>query len=617
MNTLLSREKVDSGSNYNFPDKMEIPRVPSSVFNLSHLVSGTLSNAGIIFPITWFEYMPTDRFKISIRHLIRVMPQVVPLMSRQRIFIHAFAIDYTDLQSDFNVLMSKGYSGNVVKKVAPLTADNIDPDVYNDGSGVVEPGSLADFLGLPQGVSYSDLIARGVSCLPFLAYEQIYKHYYMNKNYYIENRNWLPDDEETFRVNEDGVLASNTDDEHDKVYFGKLHYRDYPDDYFTSGLPFAQRGDRPLLSMSVASDEFFNFYDNYHSTANPLTVGFFNSTQNADDTYNVINNPAKLNLEAGQYFTDVVANNATGDSQNYSYGFVLPKTLLPSQPVNVGNSFGDSEAHDFALRQQDAYFNGAISKGKVNINIGADELRTLLSQQVELEKMARTDGSFNSFIKTFFGTNSSEKDPRPLYLGGTYSQISFTEVLQTSQSSTSSALGQIAGHGISIDNNGYLGDFTARNFGLIMIVATIMPDVYYSQGLEKKWTRSKQAEFFLPERAKLGLQPIKNEEIDFTGDTSQDNGLFAWQNPFDEFRYMQNRICGKLAQTTSKSFYPYTQARKFENPPTLSQSFAIADDVRKDYLFAYEEDAYLYQFSLDIRAVRPLPYKAIPNNFGF
>lgn len=613
MNTLLSREKVDSGSNYNFPDKMEIPRVPSSVFNLSHLVSGTLANAGIIFPISWFEYMPTDRFKISIRHLIRVMPQVVPLMSRQRIFIHAFAIDYTDLQSDFNVLMSKGYSGNVIKKIAPLTADNIDPDVYDSGSGVVEPGSLADFLGLPQGASYSDLIARGVSCLPFLAYEQIYKHYYMNKNYYIENRNWLPDDEETFRVNEDGVLASNTDNDHDKVYFGKLHYRDYPDDYFTSGLPFAQRGDRPTLKINLSEAKIFNFGETNPETGLggvPLSLFATQAHDNEDGTWTLRTYDYGNRSDSGRNYLFPYTNTDADSGP-----FVGPKQWGQSYDFDRQYQSGDDEI-EIAKLQSD-FFNNAVRTGGINVNIGADELRTLLNQQVELEKMARTDGSFNSFIKTFFGTNSSEKDPRPLYLGGTYSQISFTEVLQTSQSSASSALGQIAGHGISIDNNGYLGDFTARNYGLIMIIGTIMPDVYYSQGLEKKWTRSKQAEFYLPERAKLGLQPIKNEEIDFTGDTSQDNGLFAWQNPFDDLRYMQNRICGKLADPSSLSFYPYTQARKFENPPTLSQSFAVADDIRKDYLFAYQEDAYLYQFSLDIRAVRPLPYKAVPNNFGF
>ena len=150
MNTILSKEKVDSGSNYNFPDKMEIPKVPKSVFNLSHLVSGTLKNAGLIVPLFWCEYMPQDSFKLSVRHLIRVMPQVVPLLSRQRLFIHAFACDYTDLQSDFEVLMSRGYSGNRTLKIAPLTTDNIDSELVTPDSDtgdypVVEAGSLADF----------------------------------------------------------------------------------------------------------------------------------------------------------------------------------------------------------------------------------------------------------------------------------------------------------------------------------------------------------------------------------------------------------------------------------------------------------------------------------------
>lgn len=114
----------------------------------------------------------------------------------------------------------------------------------------------------------------------------------------------------------------------------------------------------------------------------------------------------------------------------------------------------------------------------------------------------------------------------------------------------------------------------------------------------------------------MGLQPVLNKEIMFNGDKPTDNDLFGYQNPFDDLRYMQNRIFGKIADFQNLSLSPYTQARHFENLPTLSQSFALANDVRKDYLFAPSEDAYLVQFSIECRAVRPLPYKPIPSNFG-
>lgn len=136
-------------------------------------------------------------------------------------------------------------------------------------------------------------------------------------------------------------------------------------------------------------------------------------------------------------------------------------------------------------KYQSEMFNAAIT-GSVATSIGLEELRQLTRAQVELEKMARTDGSYFEFGLTFFNTKmSTSRECKPVYIGGTYSSISFTEVLQTSASTVSSALGQIAGHGISIDNQGYIGNFQANDYGIIMIVGTIMPDVYYHQGLEK------------------------------------------------------------------------------------------------------------------------------------
>lgn len=139
-----------------------------------------------------------------------------------------------------------------------------------------------------------------------------------------------------------------------------------------------------------------------------------------------------------------------------------------------------------------------------------------------------------------------------------------------------------------------------------------MPDIYYSQGLSKLWTRSLQSEFYLPERARLGMQPLLNKELYFSGNSVQDNNLFAYQSAYDDYRYMASRISGKLADSANHSFFPYTQSRKFSSAPTFSKEFVEARDVRKDYLFAPSEVAYTAQFSIGVRAVRALPYRAVP-----
>lgn len=115
------------------------------------------------------------------------------------------------------------------------------------------------------------------------------------------------------------------------------------------------------------------------------------------------------------------------------------------------------------------------------------------------------------------------------------------------------------------------------------------------------------------------MQPILNYEVFLTSgtkDQADNNGLWAYNDPFDEFRSVPNRISGKIADLSNESFSPFTQSRIFDELPNWSREFSEASAVRKDYLAAPSEDAYSAQFDINIRAVRKLPYKAIPALFA-
>lgn len=557
----------DSGSNYSFYDHTEKAHPPRSVFDLSHLNSLTVPNAGVIVPIALLETMPDDDFDISVSALIRVLPQVVTLYSRQRIFIHAYYSRFQELWNDAETFMTKGYNGdtNLVRPSISLT--NFDTNVCGStGANTVAPDSLADYFGLPIGAKYSDLFAAGVSALPFMMYERIYRDYYMNKNFYTENKQWLPNDDGDLRLNTNGdiisVLNSPTIPTGDTpIAFGALHYRDWTQDYFTSAVPWPQRGTAAGIPLS--------------SGVTP-----------------VIGSASKGSVSISSSSSSRVGSLSISDNGSVSW-------------FNNGYSAGSFSTND----------NLVVDLSSVS-PITVNQLRTALIEQSEMETMARTDGSYSEFGLAFFGVRSkASRSYKPTYIGGNYQSMVFTEVLQTSATTTSagnaSPLGSQAGHGISA-KTGNIGHIYCDDFGYIMIVASIMPDTYYHQGLDRMWTRLTQNDMFLPDRAKLGMQAITNGELFFSGSLVNDRDVWAYQGRGDEYRYMQNKIHGKIADSTNASFYPYTQARTFSSLPGYSQDFARADDVRKDYLFSQVEDAYTAQFQINIRAVRPLPYKAVP-----
>ena len=575
-------DSADSGSNYSFGDKMMKPSLGRSGFDWSCLNSLTIANAGMLIPIFFDEVLPSSSYDIQIQALLRVLPQVVPLYSRQRLYAYAFGARYSDLFKDAGVYITKGFNGNTILKKPVLTADMLDPDLFPDGMDtVVTAGSLFDYMDLPIGKKLSEL--GEINALPFMMYVSIWKNYFMNKNLYINNRYWLPNDDSDFRLTLNNGVASNTTgvdgsaDGEPKVYFGSILYRDYPQDYFLSALPFAQRGETPKLNVSGKSPFIPLTYEDYPDISKAVTI-----TSNDVD-------PNHFSAIGTQVDNIISFSNSSSP------------TIMSGPFLRFYNKENWSTvAHEKRL--------GIYAQ----LGFTLDDFRQLAIAQQELERMARTDGSFFEFGLTFFGRSSKNAvDYRPQYIGGTYQNITFSEVLQTSSSTDASPLGSYGGHGIT-SLNGSLGHYETDEHGYIMIIASIMPDVYYSQGLDKKWTRLTQSEEFITGRDKMGLIPILNKELFVSGNATKDNDLFAYQNPFDEYRYKPSRIHGKIADPSSKSFFPYTQSRKFDSTPTYSRSFFKADDVRKDYLTAPTEDAYSAQFKFSIRAVEPLSYTGSP-----
>lgn len=612
-------EGFDSGSNYKFGDKMNRENNPRSLFDLSHLVTTTIPNAGPLIPLTYFECLPGDDHYITADALLRVMPQVVPLYSRQRLYIYAFYSRYSDLWNNWQVFIDKGYTGNVSKKIPVLKkainvqkqASGVDSSTLYTDEDVIKPDSLLDYLGLPIGASKASLFGStssatdfaNISALPLMMYLRIYRDYFMNKDEWINDRVLLPDDDSRFRLDDDGRLLSAKDasktiffdytqSSHESInditiegnyYLMGLLYHDYPNDYFTSAKPFTQRGSTPVIDKVIDTSQ--------------LGIEF------TDD---------KISFYSDVYGSTVYNIGATNDE------------TVQIGANNTSSSLGTINERLNKKLAEKISSSAKITGSNIGVKISLEDIRTLAIAQIELENMARTDGSYAQFGLTFFGeVSKAAHDYRPTFIGGTYKNISFTEVLQQSGStvpttaeSGNSPLGAYAGHGITGITKGDIGRIHCDDYGMIMIIGCIMPDVYYSQGLDRILTDSLQSDKYLPDRAKLGMQPIYNKELYYAGnngsDVGDDNYLWAYQSPFDYLRYIPNKIRGKIADPNNRSFRGYTQSRIFSNLVNWGRDFSEAKNVRKDYLFAPSEDAYTAQFSFNIRTVRELPYRAIP-----
>ena len=611
-----------SGSNYPFSDKMMSPQVQRSACDWSHSFVTTIPEAGALIPIFCDEVVAGSDYDINVEALIRVLPQVVPLYSTQRIYLDAFYVPYSSVWKNGLIYMSKGDTGNV-NLTKPSLKARVDWSVYEEGiyyapnnsNYVVQADDIFHFLGLPIGKKLSDF--GEINCLPLASYISIYRNYYMNRNVRLGDKDWFPDDPSDFRLNDTGTfISSRTENsfscsvivgynDGDNPYFPSninvnkgYFYRDYADDYFTSSLPFPQRGDAPTLKIkttaSISEQNLPLRWSSETDVLNFVNGALLGSYSNA---------PASIGSGSvsGEYKYSSTPDNV--NSMNFSIaddiGVTFDFSGVGQTPSSVGNYLAGVK-----LPSQDINL--------VGLQFTLDEFRQLAIAQQELERMARTDGSSSQFYYTFFGISPRRAvDYRPIYIGGTYKDLIFSEVVQQSASTEGSPLGSYAGHGIA-SLSGNCGSVHTDENGYIIIIASIMPDMYYTQGLSKMWTRNTQDEEFLPGRDKMGLVPIYNRELFVSGNSNVDGDLFAYQDSYEEFRYKDNRIGGKIADSSNKSFSPYTQARFFANSPKYSSDFMSSKNIRKDYLSAPIEDAYTGRFEFKIKAIQPITFKGNP-----
>lgn len=619
----------DSGSNYSFYNgSPKATNLPRSVFDLSHINTMT-AKLGLRYPVWTQHTLPNEDYKIDVEAVARVVnPPVVPLMSKQRILFHTHWLSYHQLWKQAQLFFDKGRNKKQYKESSALGIPTIKLNYW-------KRGCLADFLGFNCASSFTekDNKTMTVSALKFMAYLRIWRDFYLNQRIYSA---WLlsmasdtlqsealrktyqvvydflfPVDDADFRIGSSQWDALIKDSSAMNYILTTLKYADFADDYFTRAQlspMYVDDEEVPSISAKIDSSAPFSLKDNafskkYPNGYNNLSAQFFSNLILARSY------PESSPLDGWQMF----ASNSLAD------GIDENKNVATSTAgdLNFLSNFGLSQ--NAVVDALNNTVSLSVSGGVSGITI--DAIRRCESATLILEKMAKTDGSYAQYAKAFFGERpKSAYDFRPTYVGGSYQSVMYSQVLNT----TSDNQGKVTGIGIS-SGNGNIGRFHSDDYGIFMTIMTIVPDTYYCQGLSREDTYEVAEDFYLPERAQLGMQGVLEKEIyNQTDDKEDDNNkLFGYQNIYDELRYRANEVHGDVADVDSASgsvgasFSPYIQTRYFKSAPTLTPSFlTMEDNINNSWLSAKDEPPFIVQIANKVQAVRPVPYRAKPATFG-
>lgn len=522
--------------------KIPFKKPSYSTFNLSHDRKFSL-NMGDLVPCYLQEVLPGDRIKMGTQQMLRMMPMIHPIMHEVQVDLHYFFVPNRLVWQYWPQFISGGESG---MDEYSMIHQNVD---YK-----VEVGSLADYMGLPLGN------VKDFSIIPFLIYQLVYNEYYRDQNLELDIWGDYISDNERGPVKYEGGANYNVNT------FGhlfKLRKRAWQHDYFTSALPFAQKGEVVKLPVFSGEDLIPITYDARNKTTQQIR-----------------------NLDGTDY------------------------TGLDHQLSSVNGVFGIDSNPDEALALDVSKQHWVDPEDATAAASSIKDLRQAFKLQEWLEKTARSGNRYVEMLLAHFGVHNNDLAlGRPKYLGGNSSPVMFSEVLQTSQTQDT-ALGEMAGHGLNV-GRGFAFNERFTEHGFVIALMSVRPKTAYQQGLPKHFSKFDKFDYFWKEFEHIGEQEIYNKELIYTDKDDYNNGIFGYIPRYAEYKYNPSSVHGYMKDNLSA----WHLGRVFDpaNPPALNEEF-IKCNPRKD-IFAVtdeEEHSMICQMFHNIEAKRPMTYYSSP-----
>ena len=513
--------------------------IPRSSFNCQSTHKTTF-DSGYLIPVYVDEVLPGDTFNLNMTAFARLSTPLFPIMDNMVMDSFFFFVPNRLIWSNWQKFM--GQQENPGDSISYVIPQQVSP------AGGYAVNSLQDYMGLPTVGQVT--AGKTISHCAFWprAYNLIWNEWFRDENLQssaIVDKGDGPD------------VTPNT------AYI--LLRRGKRKDYFTSALPWPQKGASVTLPLGTSAPVFYK-----HTNTTPW---------------------ASMNATNGLQ----IAN--AGDLANNPGGFVYEKTN------NIGVQF-DPAGNLFADLSQ-------ATAATIN------QLRQSFQIQRLLERDARGGTRYTEIIRSHFGVTSPDaRLQRPEYLGGGTTQIQINPIAQTSatgQTGATTPLGNLASMGTALaHNHGFTQSFVEH--GVIIGLVSVRADLTYQQGLSKMWSRSTRYDFYFPAFAHLGEQTILNKEIYATGDTT-DTNVFGYQERWAEYRYNPSRISGLFRSTSAGTLDAWHLAQKFTTLPTLGNTF-IEEHPPVDRTLAVGAGANGKQFIFDsffnVRKARPMPLYSVP-----
>lgn len=521
--------------NYKGFTTVKLRKPERSRFDMSHELKMS-SKMGQLTPIYIQETIPNDTFNMRVELLMRFAPMLAPIMHRVEAFVHFFFVPNRLLWKEWETFITAGRLG-ASNPVPPY----VDMETARTNN-LLNKSTLADYLGFPTPLPSGSYTGRRLHLMPFMAYHRVWLDYYRDRNFIDDDAGLpLPSGLNTL----DAAMISRM----------TLKYRAWRQDYFTSALPFVQRGASVLLPL--------------------------------------------IGTGTVQYKKPTQTRRADNDSL-------------------IGGAI-DSNAGSARVAAVNAYFDNIQSIDISNTQTTINDLRRAVRLQEWYERNALAGSRYNESIMAHFGRRTSDaRLQRAEYLGGGKLPIKISEIPTTaySQDGGSNIIppGRLAGNALAADSGLASFSYNCEEHGFIIGILSVLPRATYQQGAPRMfWKRDTFLDYPWPTFAHLGEQEVYKAELYADSVNLPTFGanltVFGYQSRYADWKDLYSRVSGDFRDTLDF----WHLGRKFASSPNLNENFVTFEQSLQDRIFAVSGVDVLWSYIwFDLQVTRSLPYYGTP-----